>query len=244
MSWVSAAHRGNDAERLRIEQKKNYLIREKFLVNSFGKFGFIISWIESYASKLESSIIFPIEIIVYILKMLVFDNDHTRTIYFYLGRTIPRDINQTYEGKMLSSPFRFNMIRFSPYINSYRRPPSPMHDLSMHNYTLVLRSHRISLQTVSKDQKKSSDFKVELDLTLVRKDIELSLQKILVNINCFEQFKVKLMDIFDVTDIILYNNDPYHRISPDILDPRNDFYKMRQLWGVIYTVRGMIDFPL
>lgn len=237
MSWLQIAQKGQMAYQARNSHRLKLLKRKDDLVREFGKWGFLISVIENYSEDLNPQIKLPIEVIIMILKMLVDDDDPKRELYHYLPT----------EGKMNRSPFRFNMTRFAPYQNKYLKPAAPMHDLSRHRYKLTISDSYICLQTTSDDQKISRDFKVALDLKwnpLDNKSLEIKkFSHFLKGISCFEQFKAKLFKTWKITDQSLLAWS-YDSLLPDVLDPRNDFYKMRQFWGVIYTIRGMIDFPL
>lgn len=237
MNWINTAIKGHILDQQRQKIRDQNRRRKRDLVNFYGKWGFIISYLENYVEVLIPHLKLPIEVILGILKMLVNDNDPKRERYYYIP----------FCGRMISSPFRHHMERFSPYNNKYLTPITPMHDLSLHRYILTIREDYISLQTIS-ESNKSRDFKVDLDLGLLRSNISKVeyLKSFLKNINCFEQFKVKLFKIWNVKDEDI---DKWCIIGinklPNIFDPRpnKNFYKMKQLWGVIYTVRGMIDFP-
>jgi hypothetical protein len=236
MSWVQIAKRGIDAEKERKLLRNQQLQRKHDLVRYYGKWGFIISYLENYIEELNIQMKLPIEVIILILKILVDDNDPKRERYYYLPL----------HGYMISSPFRYYMQRFSPYDNKYLRPNGPMHDLSLHRYTLIIEEDYIALHTISTSTR-SRDFKVDLDLGWSSSNIlpTKSFRNFLKGINCFEQFQAKLFKMWNITDQAIDEWCPHMYILPDIFDPRPNrkFYKMHQMWGVLYTIRAMIDFP-
>ena len=220
MSWISAAHRGSQADKIRQAQKSSRRQRRNCLVQTYGKLGFIISYFENYLLILLPQTSFPCELILHILKMNINDNSPKRERYHYINL----------EGKISTSPFRYFMIRKSPYHSRFTK--LPMHDLLYHNYLLDIREDSISLSMTS-TIREYSDFKLSLVLSYRCYEPGKSIRDFLQSIGCFNDFKDKLLKHWS-----------YSNIKPDILDHRNDFYKMRQMWEVIYTVRGMIDFPL
>ena len=237
MNWVQIAKKGIDAEIERKNLRYQHIQRKNALVQCYGKWGFLISYIEEYSEVLNPEMRLSVDIILVILKMLVHDNNPERVRYYYVP----------FEGRMNSSPFRYYMERFSPYENMHLSPIGPMHDLSLHHYKLFIEESYIVLHTISTSSR-SRDFRIYLDLGLLRSDILplKTFKYLLKDISCFEQFQAKLFKIWNVTDEILDNWCPFGNIVPDIFDPRPNkkFYKMHQMWAVIYTIRGMIDFPL
>jgi len=203
-----------------MDQKYSWRQRKIHLVQTYSKLGFVISYLENYLEMILPETSFPFELIFHILKININDNHPTRVRYYYIHL----------EGKMSTSPFRHYMIRKSPYFSRYTK--LPMHDLFYHSYLLDIRENSISLSMIS-TTREYSDFKLSFVLSYGDYEPGKSIRDFLQGISCFNDFKEKLLEHWRYSDI-----------KPDILDNRNDFYKMRQMWAVIYTVRGMIDFPL
>lgn len=225
MSWISAAHRGSQAEKTRQKLQSLNRQRKNYLVQTYGKLGFIIAYLENYLLILLPQTSFPCELILHILKMNINDNSPSRIRYHYIKL----------EGKMSTSPFRHYMIRKSPYFSKYTK--LPMHDLLYHDYRIVIQEYSIALFMTSTNRY-YNDFKLSLDLS------KQFIREFLKGISCFEEFKERLLNLWNISEEWLTSDIPMVLYIPDILDARNDFYKMRQMWAVIYTVRGMIDFPL
>ena len=152
MSWISAANRGSLAEKIRLDQKYSRRQRKIHLVQTYGKLGFVISYLENYLLILLPQTSFPFELIFHILKININDNHPTRVRYYYIHL----------EGKMSTAPFRYYMKRKSPYHSRFTK--LPMHDLLYHNYLLDIRENSISLSMTS-TIREYSDFKLSLVLS-------------------------------------------------------------------------------
>ncbi len=244
MNWLQAAQVGIDAEKRRNEEANRKRREKAWLVSEYGKLGFIIFYLRSYVSSLNLMESFPNDMIVVILKDHIFKDDHQRLHYYFFPKW----------GKMIRSPFRFHLERCSPYQNRHQRPLIPMHDLSLHDYELIIQKRYISLMTRS-TSRDSRDFRLDLDLSLAPQGIYVSsFEDFLEGVNSFDKFQSRLLEVWNVPLETLNGWNPYTSDLPDIFDPRplsadehgqlvRGFYKMHQFWEVIYTIRGMIYLP-
>ena len=216
MSWASIAKKGHIIEQQRNKQEQ---YEQKIIDSILPKLPFNLGkLLIDYCKKINVNLT---------IDCLIEISRHVNNI-----QIIPRYGRDIYNQWGLD---KTTFTRFSPYKNL------PYHDFSCYKYEIYgsFNKNFIEFKFFMVDQSKSFHIKISLYGDYVHKDyLQLynTIGKLISDCNTFEQFQNKL-------SIILINNgrlERNHWDGPEILDPRNNFWKMRQLWSLLNMMKYSI----
>lgn len=219
--FLAALHRGQLANRLRRENQSTCRQEYAKFRQRYGRLAGVILWLQNYTVKLKIGPPCPIEIIELIFKIAL-DGGSPHYLHHGIvsGSQLPR-----------------RLLQKAPY-SSYNKG-EPQHNLAECNYVLGLSQDQIAVQFTPRANSHSNSFHIAFKLNDFCPRPASSLSEFLRGIRSFEQFKNKCLFCGRP-----YLNDPSFRYTCCWLDPRNDYYRLKQIWAVIQTVRAMIDIPI